>query len=174
MTSRTKLTLDSEHARRVAIFALWRIASAGVVGSRMLSDGLYDKAWAGIHPAYVPGEDVGEAEHCLVRLGAIQSAARAVAKAALGERLVLPVSPQELDDALRDFLIAIEQNDELLGELSAAEQNDIGLCRSAAAQLLWVVDELMLPPSLRPPEFSDPPRVYRQDRLRDITLQARR
>lgn len=173
MTSRTKLTLDSEPSRRVVIFALWRIASSDVVGTRKLSDDLYDKAWAGIHPAYVPGDDLGEAEHCLVRLGAIQSAARTLAKAELGERLVLPVSPREFDDALRDFLIAIEQSDELLAELRVPEQEDIARCRAAAAQLLWEVDKLMLPATLRPPEFAEPPLVYRQDRTRDLPLQAK-
>lgn len=172
MTGRIKVTLQSEHSRRVAIFALWRIASTNIVGSSRLSDGFYDKAWSGIHPAYIPGADLGEAEHRLIRLGAVQSAARAVLMAAPGELLELPVSPQELDDALRDFLIAIDQNDELLHELPAAEQEDIAHCRDAAAHLLWEIEERELPASLRPPDFPEPPRVYRQDPRRDISLQT--
>lgn len=171
MATRIKVTLRSEHSRRVAIFALWRIASTNIVGSQSLSDGFYDKAWAGIHPAYMPGDDLGEAEHRLIRLGAVQHAARTVSTARAGELLELPVSPQELDDALRDFLIAIDQNDELLHELSFNEQDDIARCREAAAHLMWEIEERALPASLRPPEFPEPPRVYRQDRRRDHSLQ---
>jgi hypothetical protein len=137
-----------------------------------LSDGFYDKAWAGINPAYMLGEDLGEAEHRLIRLGAVQNAARAVSTAAPGERLELPVSPQELDEALRDFLIAIDQNDELLQELPGSEQEDIAQCRGAAAHLLWEIEERELPASLRPPDFPEPPRVYRQNPQRGISLQA--
>lgn len=173
MTGRIKVTLQSEHSRRVTIFALWRIASTNIVGSNRLSDGFYDKAWAGINRAYMPGEDLGEAEHRLIRLGAVQSAARAVSTAAPGQVLELPVSARELDEALRDFLIAIDQNDELLHELPAAEQEDIADCRGAAAHLLWEIEERELPASLRPPDFPEPPRVYRQGPKRDVSLQAR-
>ncbi len=173
MATRIKVTLESEYSRRVAIFALWRIASTNIVGSQTLSDGFYDKAWAGIHPAYMLGGDLGDAEHRLIRLGAVQNAARTVFTAAPGELLELPVSPHELDDALRDFLLAIDQNDELLHELPPGEQEDIALCRGAAAHLLWEIEERELPASLRPPDFPEPPRVYRQDRRRDISLQAR-
>ena len=170
MAFRTKVTLDSEHARRVAIFALWRIASTSIVGSDGLSSGFYDKAWAVIHPAYALGEDSGDAEHRLVRLNAVQTAARAVAQARTPDRLALPVSPQELDEALRDFLRAIEQNQELLHELAPAEQEDIARCRGAAAQLLWELEERALPTELLPPDFPEPPRVRRLDVLRDIEL----
>jgi hypothetical protein len=172
MTFRTKVTLDSEHSRRVAIFALWRIASTCIVGSEGLSDGFYDKAWAVIHPAYAPGDEVGDAEHRLIRLNAVQTAARAVAKAHHGQRLALPVSPRELDEALRDFLCAIDQNQELLHDLPAADQDDVVRCRGAAAQLLWELEERSLPAALLPPDFPDPPQVYRLDVLRDITLQT--
>ncbi|HET9720305.1 MAG TPA: hypothetical protein VFP55_09530 [Solirubrobacteraceae bacterium] len=170
MTFRTKVTLDGDHARRVAIFALWRIASTNIIGSDGLSDGFYDKAWATIHPAYAPGEGLGEAEHRLVRLNAVQTAARAVARAEAGQRLALPVSPRELDEALRDFLCAIDQNQELLHELPAEEQEDIARCRGAAAQLLWELEERALPTGLLPPDFPEPPRVYRRDVLHDIKL----
>lgn len=163
MTFRTKVSLDSDHARRVAIFALWRIASTCIVGSEGLSDGFYDKAWAVIHPAYAPGDEVGEAEYRLIRLNAVQTAARAVAKARPGQRLALPVSPCELDEALRDFLCAIDQNQELLRDLPAAEQDDIARCRGAAARLLSELEERALPAALLPPDFQDPPRVYRRD-----------
>ena len=172
MASRITITLESDHFRRVAIFALWRIASTNIVGDGSLRDSFYDKAWAGIHPVYVTGPGTGESEHRLIRLGAVQNAARAVAVAEAGERVELPVSPQELDEALRDFLLAVEQNDELLRELPLPEQADIARCRGAAAHLLWEVEERALPPSLRPPEFSEPPRVYRRDSLHDITVPA--
>lgn len=172
MTFRTKVTLDSDHSRRVAIFALWRIASTSIIGADGLSDGFYDKAWAVIHPAFAPGDEVGDAEHRLVRLNAVQTAARAVSRAEPGQRLALPVSPQELDEALRDFLCAVEQNQELLRELPPGEQEDIAHCRGAAAQLLWELEERALPSALLPPDFPETPRVYRRDVLRDITLQT--
>jgi hypothetical protein len=172
MNFRTKVTLDNEHSRRVAIFALWRIASTCIVGSEGLSDGFYDKAWAVIHPAYAPGDEVGDAEYRLVRLNAVQNAARAVARAEPGERLALPVSPRELDEALRDFLCAVDQNQELLRDLPMADQDDIARCRGAAAQLLWELEERVLPTALLPPDFPDTPRVYRPDVLRDATLQT--
>lgn len=170
MASLTTVTLESDHFRRVTIFALWRIASSNIVGGGMLSDGFYDKAWSGIHPAYMPGEDRGETEHRLIRLGAVQNAARAVAVAEPGARVELPISPQELDDALRDFLVAVDQNNELLQELPVSDQEDIARCRGAAAHLLWELDERALPATVRPPEFSEPPRVYRRDSLHDITV----
>jgi hypothetical protein len=172
MTFRTKVTLDSEHSRRVAIFALWRIASTCIVGSGDLSDGFYDKAWAVIHPAYAPGDELGDAEHRLIRLNAVQTAARAVARAQPGQRLALPVSPRELDESLRDFLCAIDQNQELLHDLPAADQDDIIRWQGAAAQLLWELEERSLPTALLPPDFPDPPQVYRPDVVRDITVQT--
>ena len=172
MAFRTKVTLDSDHSRRVAIFALWRIASTSIVGSGGLSDGFYDKAWSVIHPAYAPGDELGDAEHRLIRLNAVQNAARAVSRAAPGQRLALPVSPRELDDALRDFLRAIDQNQELLHDLPEDEQDDIVRCRGAASQLLWELEERALPTTLLPPDFPGPPRVYRPDVLRDITVKT--
>lgn len=172
MTFRTKVTLDTEHSRRVTIFALWRIASTSIVGTEGLSDGFYDKAWAVIHPAFAPGDELGDAEHRLIRLGAVQNAARSVATAPAGRRLALPVSPTELGEALRDFLCAIDQNQELLRDLPEADQDDIVRCRGAAAQLLWELEERALPSDLLPPDFPNPPRVYRRDVLRDITVKA--
>lgn len=165
MAMRTKVTLENDHTRRVIIFALWRIASVNVVGNDNLSDGFYDKAWAEIHPAYVPGENPGEAEHRLIRLRAVQNAARAVSDAALGERVPLPVRWVEFDDALRDFLRAVDQNEELLEGLPEAEQEDIMACRGAAAHLLWELEERVAPPPLLPPDFADPPEVYRTELL---------
>lgn len=165
MSFRTKVTLHNDHMRRVTIFALWRIASADIVGNHNLSDGFYDKAWAEIHPAFVPGEDPGEAEHRLIRLRAIQNAARAVSDAALGERVPLPVRWHEFDDALRDFLRAVDQNEELMQSLSTGEQEDIIACRGAAAHLLWELEERVAVPPLLPPDFADPPRVYRAELL---------
>lgn len=170
MATKIRVTLDGDHARRVASFALWRIASVNVVGDHALSDGFYDRAWAGIHPAFMLAEDIGGAEHCLVRLAAVRTAARAINRAADGTRIDLPVSPEELDDALRDFLLAIDQNDELLAELPLDEQEDVARCRGAAAHMLWELGEQTRASALDPPDFAEPPRVYRAGPLHDDTI----
>lgn len=167
MRTRTKVMLDGEHTRRVLIFALWRIASANIVGEHDLSEAVYDKAWAGIHTEYMPDGDVAAAEHRLIRLGSVQRAVRAASRAKIGDTLELPVAPEEMDDAMRDFLLALDQNDELRQAMPEEEQEDIALCRGAAAQVLWELGEALNPTAPRPPEFAEPPKVYRQEPLHD-------
>jgi len=133
------IKLDDEHTRRVVTFALWRIASSDVVGGHELSDGFYNRAWWGIHPAYMPEQNLGESEHRMVRLAQVRMAVRAVATAGDGERRELPISAQELDGALNDLLIAMDQNSELLWTLSDAEREDVARCQDAALRLLRVV-----------------------------------
>ena len=140
--NRIRTTIEAGPMRRVLTFALWRVVSADVVGERELSEGFYDLAWRGINPAYELGGDPGDAEYRLLRLTAVRSAVRAVAAAADGERVDLPVSPEELADALHDCVLTIDQNDQLLDELSAEDRADVGGCREAAIRLL---DELADP-----------------------------
>lgn len=182
MARRTLVTINAGHTRRVVTFALWRIASNNIVGEHELSDSFFDRAWGGIHPAYVLEGVMGQAEFRLSRLAAVESAVRAVESATDGERLDLPVSPEELIDALRDCVLAIDQNDELFWGLSAADQQDVAGCRDAAARLLATIqsesqasppDETALPSEpARPSEPALPSEPARNNALSAVAEQA--
>jgi hypothetical protein len=170
MAGSTNITIEAGHVRRVLTFALWRIVSADIVGECELSEDFYDLAWRGIHRDYQLHGGVGEAEYRLVRIGAVSAAVRAVAAAADGDRLELPVAPEELSDALRDCMLAIDQNDEVLANLPTGERREVVGCRYTASRLLdWLAGQLEpgepMPRSpghsLTVPEFPGSPRIRR-------------
>jgi hypothetical protein len=176
MAGRTLVTINAGHTRRVVTFALWRIASHEIVGQHELSDSFFDRAWGGIHPAYVLEEEKGQAELRLSRLVAIQAAVRAVDSASDGERLDLPVTSEELIDALRDCVLAIDQNDELFWGLSPSDQQDVAGCRDAAARLLAAIQDESRPPlpsdlpAVAAPEVIGPVVVKRFNRTPDAPV----
>jgi hypothetical protein len=172
MADTTSVTIETRHTRRVISFALWRIIAVDVIGERELSEGVYDRAWREIQMVYVDGEP-GEAEFRLLRIGVLRAATRAVAAAEDGQQTGLPVSTQELADALRDCVRAIDQNDDLFLTLTDVERADVVQCRSAAIGLLEAMGNQsasgpLIAADVRRqivmPEFSGPVNVTRTER----------
>jgi hypothetical protein len=136
MQTTTAVSITSSHVRRIVTFALWRIVATDVVGETELSDGYYDRAWGEINRIYMLDGDAGRAEFLLVRLAALTAAVRAVGAAAEGQDVELPVAPDEVAEALRDCVRAIDLNGDLLLALPSEEREDVLRCRRTALRLL--------------------------------------